>query len=156
MSIRIWENKKVLVVCHEDFFVFPLLIFNNNIANKASPGLFCFPWENKKVLVTYHRDFFVFPRKIFKMHTIYPLYCQVININPENASSRKLGNQNWFSQPLVHTVMGRTRALRALVLAHNCMNSWLGKPSSSFPTSWKRYIFWERDSCHSLLPRSSV
>ena len=22
---------------------------------------------------------------------------------------------------------------------HNCMNSWLGKPSSSFPTSWKRY-----------------
>ena len=23
---------------------------------------------------------------------------------------------------------------------HNCMNSWLGKPSSGFPTSWKRYI----------------
>ena len=23
---------------------------------------------------------------------------------------------------------------------HNCMNSWLGKPSSSFPTSWIRYI----------------
>ena len=58
----------------------------------------------------------------------------------ENASSRKLGNQNWFSQPLVHTVMGRTRAPPALVLAHNCMNSWLGKPSSGFSTSGKRYI----------------
>ena len=141
MSIRIWENKKVLVVCHEDFFVFPLLISNNN---KASPGLFCFPWENKKVLVTYHGDFFVFPRNIQDAYNFfykYPLYCQVININPENASSRKLGNQNWFSQPLVHTVMGRTRALRALVLAHNCMNSWLGKPSSGFSTSGKRYIF---------------
>ena len=23
---------------------------------------------------------------------------------------------------------------------HNFMNSWLGKPSSGFPTSWKRYI----------------
>ena len=23
---------------------------------------------------------------------------------------------------------------------HNSMNSWLGKPSSGFPTSWKRYI----------------
>ena len=29
---------------------------------------------------------------------------------------------------------------RALVHAHNCMSSWLGKPSSGFPTSWKRYI----------------
>ena len=68
------------------------------------------------------------------------VYNQVINEISENASSRKLRNRNWFSQPLVHTVMGRTRALRALVLAHNCMNSWLGKPSSGFPTSWKRYI----------------
>ena len=94
--------------------------------------------------MTYHGDFFVFPRNIQDAYNVfykYPLYCQVININPENASSRKLGNQNWFSQPLVHTVMGRTRALRALVLAHNCMNSWLGKPSSGFSTSGKRYNY---------------
>ena len=31
----------------------------------------------------------------------------LITVISENASSRKLGNWNWFSQPLVHTVMGR-------------------------------------------------
>ena len=140
VSIRIWENKKVLMVYHQDFFVFPMLILAKT---RHHQDFFVFPWENKKVLVIYHGDFFVFPRNIqdaFNFVYKYPLYCQVININPENASSRKLGNQNWFSQPLVHTVMGRTCALRALVLAHNCMNSWLGKPSSGFSTSGKRYI----------------
>ena len=34
----------------------------------------------------------------------------------KNASSRKLKNWKWLCQPLVHTVMARTRALQALVL----------------------------------------
>ena len=74
----------------------------------------------------------------FTRCTQFCCFNPVININSENASSRKLGNRNWLSQPLVHTVMDRTRALRALVLVYNCMNSWLGKPSSGFSTSWKR------------------
>ena len=97
VSIRIWENKKVLMVYHQDFFVFPMLILAKT---RHHQDFFVFPWENKKVLVIYHGDFFVFPRNIQDAYNFfykYPLYCQVININPENASSRKLGNQNWFS-----------------------------------------------------------
>ena len=45
---------------------------------------------------------------------------QVINEISENASSRKLKNQNWFSQ-----------SLRALVHAHNCMK-WLEEPVPVF------------------------
>ena len=68
----------------------------------------------------YHADFFVFSLNVqdaLKFFYKYPLYYPVININSENASSRKLGNQNWFSQTLVHTVIGRTHALQALVLS---------------------------------------
>ena len=68
-----------------------------------------------------------------------PCNCRFINEITENASSRKLGNRKWFCQPLVHIVTRGTRALRALVPC-NCMNSWLAKPISGFPTSWKRYI----------------
>ena len=67
-------------------------------------------------------------------------FFQVISVTSENDLSRKSGLWNWLCQPLVHTVMCRTCALRALVLAHNCMNSWLAKPISGFSTSWKRYI----------------
>ena len=35
------------------------------------------------------------------------LICWLITVTSENSSSRKLRNQNWFAQPLVHTVMGR-------------------------------------------------
>ena len=108
-------------------------------------GHFCIPVGKQKRPGGIPLGLFCFPRSYLSKCIIFCLYYQVININSENASSRKLGNRNWFSQPLVHTVMGRTRALRALVLAHNCMNSWLGKPSSGFPTSWKRYIFFTQN-----------
>ena len=41
------------------------------------------------------------------VHFQSELICWLITVISENASSRKLGNWNWFSQPLVHTVMGR-------------------------------------------------
>ena len=66
-----------------------------------APGVFCFPRITLKSQCTDFKNCFN----------------QVINEISENASSRKLENQNWYSQPLVHTVIGRTRALRALVLS---------------------------------------
>ena len=53
-----WENKKVPMVYHQDFFVFPR-------ENKKVLVMPCLcknqHWENKKVLVIHHEDFFVFP-----------------------------------------------------------------------------------------------
>ena len=105
--------------------------------------------ENKKLQVTATCRFLFLFLKLFVLSFSYKeiLNHYFINEISENASSRKLGNRNWFSQPLVHTVKGRTRALRALVLAHNCMNSWLGKPSSGFSTSGKRYISLQIQAC---------
>ena len=75
------------------------------------------------------------------VHFQSELICWLITVISENASSRKLGNWNWFSQPLVHTVMDRNLCPSGTYPIHKWMNSWLGKPSSSFPTSWKRYIY---------------
>ena len=93
------------------------------------PGVFCFPQGKQKTPSAIHiilwfklwiaPGVFCFPRITLKSQCTDFKNCfnQVINEISENASSRKLENQNWFSQPLVHTVIGRTRALRALVLS---------------------------------------
>ena len=60
-----------------------------------SPGVFCFPRITLKSKCTNFENCFN----------------QVINEISENASSRELENLNLFSQPLVQTVIGRTRAL---------------------------------------------
>ena len=47
------------------------------------------------------RSFFVFPELYWSLNALILkiVYNQVINEISENASSRKLENQNWFSQP---------------------------------------------------------
>ena len=100
MFVWVWENKKVLMVHYQDFFVFPwecikVLLFSNHL-------LVC----RQSITGT-----FLFSHKIFKINrSLSTKYkSQVINMNSENASSRKMENWNWFSQPLFHTVIGRTR-----------------------------------------------
>ena len=109
LSLWSWENKKTPGAIHI------LLWFKLWIA----PGVFCFPWGKQKTPGGISPRVFCFPRIILKSQCSDFKNCfnQVINEISENASSRKLENQNWFSQPLVHTVIGRTRALRALVLS---------------------------------------
>ena len=84
-----------------------------------APGVFCFPWGKQKTPSGISPGVFCFPRITMKSQCtdFEKSFNKVINEISENASSRKLENQNWFSQPLVHTVIGRTRALRALVLS---------------------------------------
>ena len=87
-------------------------------------------WENKKLLVLFifyfdsnyeeHQESFIFTKLHSSLKILEIVYNQVINEISENASSSKLENRNWFSQPLIHIVIGR---------------------SSGFPTSWKRYSF---------------
>ena len=60
--------------------------------------------------------------------------CWNFNYQTSNCHNYNCSNTLQPSQPLIHTVMGRTRALRALFLSIT-----LGKPSSGFSTSWKRY-----------------
>ena len=53
--------------------------------------------ESKKLLVVYHQEFFVFPELHWTLNALILkiVYNQVINEISENASSRKLENQNW-------------------------------------------------------------
>ena len=127
VSLWSWENKKTPGDIPPGVFCFPqgkqktpsavhiILWFKLWIA----PGVFCFPWGKQKTPGGISPGVFCFPRITLKSQCTDFENCfnQVINEISENASSRKLENQNWFSQPLVHTVIGRTRDLRALVLS---------------------------------------
>ena len=70
-------------------------------------GVFTFPGESKKLLMVYHRELFVIPELHWNLNAQIQknVYNQVINEISKNASSKNLENRNWFSQPLVHTVI---------------------------------------------------
>ena len=84
-----------------------------------APGVFCFPWGKQKTPGCVSPGFFCFPNLYWSLNALILriVYNQVMNEISENASSRRLKNWNWFSQPLIHTVIGRTHALQALVLS---------------------------------------
>ena len=110
-------------------------------------------WKNKKnswcysyltliQIMVITRNFFSELHWSLNVLILKIVYNQVINEISENVSSRKLENWNWLSQPFIHTVIGRTRALRALVLCITVWSRGWGKKfwSSNFLEKIHTYI----------------
>ena len=49
-------------------------------------------------------------------------------------------NRNWVFPTIRSYSYLKDSCPKGTRPVHNCMNSWLGKLSTGFPTSWKRYI----------------
>ena len=118
----LWQNKNknLLVVYHQEVFVFIWITTRRFLFLFWSPlGGFCFYLNNSISYTLIWQFFFCFNwKKLSKWRAKKWSKLSIFHQQTtENASSRKLKNQKWLCQPLVHTVIGRTRALRALVLS---------------------------------------